>query len=485
MRQQIIKSMAIAVLLLIALPVAASAEVSNTRITSGPTGVIHTDSATFTFTSPLDGGFECRFDSGDWESCKSPQTYSLLASGRHVFRVRALNRPGHPDPTPSVAIFRVEIEPPETTITEGPSGAIAANLAIFSFESSQPGGFECRLDSTDAAAWSPCSSPQAYTPLPDGAHTFEVRAVNAFSEVDETPAVADFSVDTTPPDTTIVSGPTGTVDTGSVSFSFTASEEGSFECRLDSGPWAPCSSPQGYSLGDGPHAFEVRAADALGNVDPTPALSSFTVNTAPILFTAPTGPPLPVAGETFNLELIKGTVELVCPGESELSRLIDFKQIPMGCLINTRNGVANLTASKGSSGDLQDADFWGGVFVVTQDPGDNRAVDLKLVGKRMCERRGSAKKGAATTSRTRRGGGRRVWGSGKGNYKTSGSYGSATVRGTTWLVADRCDGSTLFKVADGTVWVDDFVKDKLLTLTAGEQYIAKSSVPRLNPDLLP
>ena len=484
MRRRMIKSMAIAVLLLVALPAAASAGVSNTRITSGPARVIHTDSATFTFTSPEDGGFECRLDSGDWESCKSPQTYSSLADGRHVFRVRALNRPGHPDPTPSLAVFWVETEPPETTITEGPSGAIAASLAIFAFESSQPGSFECRLDSADAADWAPCSSPQAYTPLPDGNHTFEVRAVNAFSEVDETPAVADFSVDTTPPDTTIVSGPTGTVGTGSVSFDFTASEAGSFECRLDSADaaaWAPCSSPQAYSLGDGPHAFEVRAADALGNVDPTPALSSFTVFTP----TAFTGPPLPVAGKTFNLELIKGTVELVCPGESELSRLIDFKQIPMGCLINTRNGVANLTASKGSSGDLQDADFWGGVFVAAQSPGDNQGVDLKLVGKRMCERRGSAKKKVATTSRARRGGGRKLWGSGKGNYKTSGSYGSATVRGTTWFVADRCDGSTLFKVADGTVWVDDFVKDKSLTLTAGEQYIAKSSVPRLNPDLLP
>lgn len=50
-------------------------------------------------------------------------------------------------------------------------------------------------------------------------------------------------------------------------------------------------------------------------------------------------------------------------------------------------------------------------------------------GRRMCERRGAGKNGAARISS---GGkhGRRLWGSGKGNYTTSGSYGSATVPGT-------------------------------------------------------
>lgn len=393
------KLAAIAVLACLLLPAASSAGVTNTRITSGPTGVIHTDSATFTFTSPEDGGFECRLDSGDWESCKSPQTYSALADGRHVFRVRALNRPGHPDPTPSIAVFRVETEPPDTTITSGPNGAVATRQATFAFESSQSGSFECRLDSPN---WVPCSSPQSYDSLADGAHTFEVRAINEIDEADPAPAVANFAV----------------------------------------------------------------------------------VIPVPLTIAAPQGPPLPVAGESFNLELVEGSVELICPGESERSRLIDFKQIPMGCLINTRSGEVNLTASKGSSGQLQDAHFWGGVFVVTQKTGDDQSVDLKLVGKRMCERRGGAKKSnAATISRSRRGGGRKLWGSGKGNYQTSGSYGSATVLGTTWLVVDRCDGSTLFKVADGTVWVRDFVKAKTIVLEAGEQYVAKAAIPRLDPDI--
>jgi hypothetical protein len=192
-----------------------------------------------------------------------------------------------------------------------------------------------------------------------------------------------------------------------------------------------------------------------------------------------------VAGQTLNLEPVSGTVELQCPGEDEYSRLTSFKQVPLGCLINTRRGVVDLKASKGQSGELQGGHFWGGVFITSQKAGDEKEVELKLAGRRMCERRGSAKKRVARLSRSSGGGGRKLWGNGKGNFKTSGSYGSATVRGTTWLVVDRCDSSTVIKVGEETVVVSDFVKGKSFTLTTGQQYTAKALIPRLNPDLLP
>jgi len=463
-----------------------SAAVTNTIITSGPSGMINTDSASFAFISPEQGGFQCRLDSSDpadWAGCSSPQTYSGLADGAHVFEVRALNKPLHPDPVPSVRTFTVDahpdLEPPQTTITSGPSGTIAGGSASFDFESSEEGSFECRFDSVNPDSWTACDSPQNYSGLADGSHNFEVRATDLAGNVDPTPALAGFAIDTTSPETAISSAPSGTIETSSASFAFEASELGSFECRIDSddpAAWSACSSPQSYSsLADGNHFFEVRATDALGHVDPTPAFAAFSIYT---------GPPKPVAGKTFNLEPVEGSIELQCPGETASAPLTGFKQVPMGCLINTRHGVVDLTASKGSSNELQGAHFWGGVFVATQDEGDNQTVGLKLAGRRMCERRGAGKE---ATARISSGGkhGRRLWGSGKGNYSTSGSYGSATVRGTTWLVVDRCDSSTLVKVAEGTVAVRDFVKDKDVTLTTGEQYIAKAPIPRLNPDALP
>lgn len=294
--------------------------------------------------------------------------------------------------------------------------------------------------------------------------------------------------------TRITSGPSGTIFTNSATFTFTSPEDGGFECRLDDSDWAPCSSPETYGpLSEGPHRFEVRALNRPGHPDPTPTVATFVVaaepelpepTVAPTPLIADAGPPDPRAGETLNLEAQKGSVQLQCPGEDSYSQLVGFKQVPVGCLINTRNGVVDITASKGSSGEVQNADFWGGVFIATQPQGDDQEVKLKLAGKRMCERRGGEKELRAWANRSGRSG-RKLWGSGKGDYSTSGSYGSATVRGTTWLVVDRCDASTLIKVDEGTVAVKDFVKDKSLTLTTGQQYVAKAAIPRLNPDALP
>ena len=44
----------------------------------------------------------------------------------------------------------------------------------------------------------------------------------------------------------------------------------------------------------------------------------------------------------------------------------------------------------------------------------------------------------------------KLWGSGKGKFRTDGKYSAATVRGTIWLVQDQCNG-TLTKVKRGTV----------------------------------
>src|ERR1044072_9600239 len=119
---------------------------ASTGITSGPSGTIATDSVVFTFDSPHDAGFECSFDGADWSSCTSPKSYSGLAEGPHVFEVRSLNRPGHPDPTPAARSFTVRTtipDPPQTTNTPRPDEVVETPSAAFPFESSQEGSFEC------------------------------------------------------------------------------------------------------------------------------------------------------------------------------------------------------------------------------------------------------------------------------------------------------------------------------------------------------
>ena len=85
--------------------------------------------------------------------------------------------------------------------------------------------------------------------------------------------------DTTPPDTNITAGPSGTVASSSASFSFTSTEANTtVECKLDAGTYSACTSPESYSgLAEGSHSFSVRATDAAGNVDATPATRTWTV----------------------------------------------------------------------------------------------------------------------------------------------------------------------------------------------------------------
>src|SRR5205814_86782 len=79
---------------------------------------------------------------------------------------------------------------------------------------------------------------------------------------------ATAKVDMDAPNTTIDSNPSDPSGNTTPSFTFSTSETGSsFECRIDSGSWAPCTSPETISpaLTPGSHTFDVRATDMAGN----------------------------------------------------------------------------------------------------------------------------------------------------------------------------------------------------------------------------
>lgn len=64
-------------------------------------------------------------------------------------------------------------------------------------------------------------------------------------------------------------------------FKFTSTEAGStFQCRINSGSlnkWKTCKSGVSYSLKPGSYTFQVRATDAGGNSDPSPAKKKIKV----------------------------------------------------------------------------------------------------------------------------------------------------------------------------------------------------------------
>lgn len=94
-----------------------------------------------------------------------------------------------------------------------------------------------------------------------------------------------YTVDRTPPDTSITGNPVNPTASTSPAFTFTG-DDGSgvggltFECKLDGGSFSSCTSPRNYSsLSDGSHTFQVQATDSLGNVDATPASYTWVVDT--------------------------------------------------------------------------------------------------------------------------------------------------------------------------------------------------------------
>jgi Bacterial Ig-like domain/PKD domain len=277
----------------------------DTTITSGPTGPITDSTPTFAFTSEAGAVFECRVDSGAWADCTSPWTTAALASGPHTVAVRATDEAGNTDATPATRSFTVGTTPPpdttapDTTITSGPTGTTNDTTPTFAFTSEAGAVFECRVDATP---WANCVSPWTTAALSDGPHTVSVRATDAAGNTDATPATQSFTVgtapppDTTAPDTTITSGPTGTTDDATPTFAFTSEANAVFECRVDTGAWAACTSPwTTATLGDGPHSVSVRATDVAGNTDATPATRSFTVAAG-----APGGDSEPVAAFTYS-----------------------------------------------------------------------------------------------------------------------------------------------------------------------------------------
>ena len=114
-----------------------------------------------------------------------------------------------------------------------------------------------------------------------------MRAVDAAGTVDPTPASYTWTIepppDSTAPETSIDSTPPAVTDSRDATFAFSADEAGAtFECSLDGVAFVGCVSPAAYAgLRDGAHTFAVRAYDAAGNQDPTPASYAWTVEPPP------------------------------------------------------------------------------------------------------------------------------------------------------------------------------------------------------------
>jgi hypothetical protein len=178
----------------------------------------------------------------------------------------------------------------------------------------------------------------------------------------------------------------------------------------------------------------------------------------------PTPSPTPVAGKTVIAKTVKGTVKVRLPGTNRFVELDGTQGIPVGATVDAKKGTVQLTSVQKEGGKLQIATFFDGIFKLGQT---KTTTDLTLTEKlAACPKRGRAS-AAGKRPKTRR-----LWGEGKGSFRTRGTYSAATVRGTKWLVQDSCAG-TLTRVTKGVVSVRDNVRRKTIIVRAGHRYLAK------------
>ena len=260
----------------------------DTTITGGTAEGAPTNSPSIIFESAdPDATFECRVDSvneADWTHCEPGAPLTELDDGSHHFEVRAVDQVLNRDETPASRNFVLDTVAPATSIDGGPADPTNDNTPSFTFSGGD--SHECSIDGADFAA---CTSGTPLPALPDGAHTFEVRALDLAGNHDEDPPSRQFRVDTADPVLTIT-GPALTNDT-TPTFTLSANETlglGGFSCKVDSQA-VPCddsvTSPPRL---EGTHTVEVTASDEAGNE--ASASKSFVVDVTPPNTTPGTGP---------------------------------------------------------------------------------------------------------------------------------------------------------------------------------------------------
>jgi hypothetical protein len=191
----------------------------------------------------------------------------------YYVRVRAESVNGSADPKALAAPVQT-LAAPAATIS-GPA-ATADATPTFTVTPSRAGvTLECRVV---PALYEPCNG--AWTsgaPLTDGAHVVEVRAGDG--SMTASPVAHDVRVDATAPQTSIATAPQGETTSTAATIAFAADEAGAtFACSLDGAAFASCTSPTALAgLAVGEHTFRVRATDAFGHVDATPAAATWKV----------------------------------------------------------------------------------------------------------------------------------------------------------------------------------------------------------------
>jgi hypothetical protein len=228
-------------------------------------------------------------------SCTVLLTFSPTSTGAKSASLTITSSDGD-EPSVVVALSGtgVDTTPPAAPVIGSPATGSSTNSTTPAFSgSAEPfstvavkNGSTTLCSATASAGGTWACTPGA--PLAVGSYSVSATATDAASNTSPASASVTFTIDTTQPNTTITIKPLNPSNSATAAIEFGGSDNATaagslaFECQLDSVSWTTCSSPANYAgLSQGSHTFRVRARDAAGNVDSTPASYIWVVDTIP------------------------------------------------------------------------------------------------------------------------------------------------------------------------------------------------------------
>ena len=200
-----------------------------------------------------------------------------------------------------------------------------------------------------------------------------------------------------------------------------------------------------------------------------------------VTFTTQAGPVpgLPALGKSVNIAPVSGLVLIEVNGK--FVPLTELGQIPFRSVIDATHGTFNLITATGQKGKTQHGEFGGAVIRLTQvRTGKNKGLTTLTLLEGVfghgpsfgvCKAHTAADLSATAASANKML--LLLHASAHGKFTTKGRYGAATVLGTKWTIADRCNGTLIHDLTD-SVAVRDFVHHRTIILHAGQNYLAKA-----------
>jgi hypothetical protein len=308
----------------------------------------------FTSSNKLGTGYSGTTKMAAWSPSKP------LAAGTYAWRVRRLDADDRPGPWSDGRTFELQPDAPQLVSPE--TAALSQDHNVVFVWNGVQGANKYKFELAKDAAFTQITDSKStvmtsYAPtklIPDSQYYWRVSALDGGDNVGPASSDRTWIKDMNAPDTRIVQPMTiGTVGTTTGKFTFNSPEAGAtFECSRDGGNWNECESPMIYKgLDQGAHKFEVRAVDAVGNEDKTPAKAEWVVSTldiTKIVYKAGT-----TNGEYVQIKNLTGT-----PVDMDGFKLTNKKKVTFTFPNFTLPGKGNVKVKSGIGSDSGTSLFW-------------------------------------------------------------------------------------------------------------------------------